>query len=135
MKHLFVPFEIALKLKELGFVEPCIAFYSYETSEIYPVMQEPTKGSHFNTGNFLVTLRAPLFQQVFDWFREKHNLAGCIDCLSKEFVEAMPEICEKPYRVHITHTIKSGVSVLIEFDTYEEAQIACLEKLIEIVKP
>lgn len=28
MKHLFVPYKLALELKEKGFDEPCLGFYS-----------------------------------------------------------------------------------------------------------
>jgi hypothetical protein len=32
------------------------------------------------------------------------------------------------------HTEESAVKIIGEFDTYEEAELACLEKLIKIVK-
>jgi hypothetical protein len=73
MKNEFVIYEQALALKELGFDEPCLAFYSPK-EELYPVFQEPSKGPYFNNGNFIETLRVPLYQQAFRWFREKHNL-------------------------------------------------------------
>lgn len=78
MKELFVPYPIALLAKEKGFDEPCLAFYA-PGEKLYPVMQEPAKGSYFNDGNFDETLRAPLYQQLVDWFREEHNLFIKID--------------------------------------------------------
>ena len=68
MKKLFVPYELALKLKEKGFDEPCIAVYR-EGKLKFPV-----------TGNFDLTnsiihhssdITAPLYQQVIGWFIEK----------------------------------------------------------------
>ena len=54
---------------------------------------------------------APLYQQAFRWFREKYDLY-----------------------ISIVH-YENGYSIndLRRFDTYEEAELACLNKLIEIV--
>lgn len=62
MKHLFVPYEIALKLKEKGFDEPCFGMYIQGILH-YKLPEGQT-----------ILLQAPLYQQVIDWFREKHNL-------------------------------------------------------------
>lgn len=137
MKEQFVPYEQALKLKELGFYEPCLALWqSIKKGEPFVNIKDEQMINYLLTKNLEdveYIVKAPLWQQAFDWFREKHKLAGCVDCLSKEFVDFMPEICEKPFRVHITHTVKSGISYLMEFDSYEEGRQACLEKLIEII--
>ncbi len=122
MKNEFVIYEQALALKELGFDEPCLAFYSPK-EELYPVFQEPSKGPYFNNGNFIETLRAPLYQQAFRWFREKHNLV--FNFISYNIV--------KPGEYHwsITWNDEAKASGIVK--TYEEAEQACLSKLIEIV--
>jgi len=75
MKHLFVPYELALLAKEKGFNEPCLAAYrpednnelkSYEQGDLMDL--KGFKPSDFNS-EFLVS--APLYQQLVDWFREK----------------------------------------------------------------
>ena len=103
MKEQFVTYEIALKLKELGFDEECLAFYSHE--EVYPdkdynktdfvLLSSKTRGElvgHGSVRNFLFdwlkdndktsgelstlsnSVTAPLWQQVIDWFREKYDI-------------------------------------------------------------
>ena len=64
MKHLFVPYELALKLKEKGFDERCFAFCDKE--DVY------FKGDV--RCNLVTQIPALLYQQVVDWFREKHNI-------------------------------------------------------------
>ena len=124
----FIPYKQALALKELGFDEPCLAFYSPK-EELHPVFQEPLKGPYFNNGSFIETLRAPLYQQAFRWFREKYVLDSIVQ----------PTYSTKyQYRVFNIET-KSKVQVYRdymgkEFKTYEEAELDCLKKLIEIVK-
>ena len=122
MNKEFIPYEQALALKELGFDEPCLAFYSPK-EELYPVFQEPSKGPYFNNGSFIETLRAPLYQQAFRWFREKHNLV--FNFISYNIV--------KPGEYHwsITWNDEAKASGIVK--TYEEAEQACLSKLIEIV--
>jgi hypothetical protein len=79
MKHLFVPYEIALILKEKSFDENCFAWYhcptTYENEELnkYTLkIDRPPLNLFKNGGGTL--LIAPLYQQVIDWFREKHNM-------------------------------------------------------------
>jgi hypothetical protein len=68
--------------------------------------------------------KAPLFQQAFRWFREKYNLKSCI-----MFRTSMEDNKE-----YYDWLIKGQEVVYRHFNTYEEAELACLKKLIEIVK-
>jgi hypothetical protein len=66
------------------------------------------------------TIDCPIYSQAFRWFREKHNCDVKIEMESKEFYIGF---------------YWSGVAwVSIGSGTYEEAELACLKKLIEIVK-
>lgn len=78
MKNLFVNYEIALKLKQLGFDEGCIAYYHNRN--------EPYFCEHLDRSRFVINstsekifydsdCTAPLYQQVIDWFREEHNIS------------------------------------------------------------
>lgn len=79
MKHLFVPYELALKLKEKGFNESCFGYWKNGSFKSQPIMifvweddMSPVENSHI--GNWWGLCAAPLYQQVIDWFREKHNI-------------------------------------------------------------
>jgi hypothetical protein len=66
----------------------------------------------------------PLYQQAFRWFREKHNLKSYIAPV--EYLDGN----EDTYHWCIYNHFNSGNEQL----TYEEGELACLKKLIEIVK-
>ncbi|MDO4728397.1 MAG: hypothetical protein Q4B43_05250 [Bacteroidota bacterium] len=78
LKDIFVPYEIAVKLKEIGFDEPCIAGYTntgnnllFESNELTRyVFEEHLVIKDFNSGKRLVS--APTWEQVLKWFRDKN---------------------------------------------------------------
>jgi hypothetical protein len=135
MEKEFVTYEQALALKELGFDEPCLAFYSPK-EELHPVFQEPSKGPYFNNGSFIETLRAPLYQQAFRWFRDKHGINVLISInwgegVIKNITSYGKYSCYLQHKSNGDDSIGSYVGI---FNTYEEAEQACLDKLIEICK-
>lgn len=80
IKDLFVSYEIAKKLKDKGFNEPCFSYFGDGRLEI----KDNRRASIYNYSSdifdeeelkepFLIVL-APLYQQVVDWFREEHNI-------------------------------------------------------------
>ena len=74
MQHLFVPYELALLAKNAGFDEPCLRFYqnSEELSDSLTDLDIP----HFTnkkTGTY--SCIAPLYQQLIDWFYDKHKIS------------------------------------------------------------
>ena len=73
MKKLFVPYAIALALKEKGFDEPCLQSYvddKYLNSEIFvPTHAVTVKNSYDNK-----LVAAPIHQQVVNWLKEKHDI-------------------------------------------------------------
>ena len=72
METQFVPYDLALKLKELGFDELCFGWWSYingNTASFYSYNCNNTDLVHLNT--FPKNCTAPLWQQAFDWlFKE-----------------------------------------------------------------
>lgn len=100
MKQEFVTYEQALALKELGFNEPCLASRDMNNEE--------------------GLIQMPLKQQVFRWFREKHNLNNGIGYSKLED------------NIWYYQFDRSGI--IFGFTTYEEAEDACIDKLLEIVK-
>jgi hypothetical protein len=126
MKKEFIPYEQALALKELGFDEPCLAFFwntgKFYTTAEYPHLIETHKQNQLGDYNYDST-SAPLYQQAFRWFREKHNI-------DSYHIEPTNNMFGNFYGVLglRTATFNGG------FKTYEEAELACLKKLIEILK-
>ena len=125
----FVPYEEALALKELGFDEPCFGYWKSENW----LIQEKTRTDGYTHAD--QECSAPLYQQSFRWFREKYNLRG--------FIGFRPNV--KKFDHHIYDMSLLGIEytkqrTMAEYNkdplvgTYEEAELACLKKLIEISK-
>lgn len=69
MKHLFVPYELALIAKEKGFNEECFGFHETKSTITffdteYGSIKEPKEKDG-------LSINAPLYQQLIDWFRDK----------------------------------------------------------------
>ena len=74
MKYLFVPYEIAIVAKSQGFNEPCLAYYErQQLSNIVEYSNSKLRQENLINGQCL----APTYQQLFDWFREKHDRYLC----------------------------------------------------------
>lgn len=106
MEKEFVPYELAVKLKELGFDEFCL-----KTMLDFDITYESD-------------VKMPLFQQAFRWFREKYEIYYIIEG-SKKFGFQ-----------HFIYDDKGSYEIKSEetFKNYEEAESACLTKLIKIVE-
>jgi hypothetical protein len=123
MKKEFIPYEQALALKELKFDEPCLGWWSTTTPNIELMIEEVFPGE-FKTS----TLLAPLYQQAFRWFRKKYNRLHTVN------IDLSNNLKDKVFVYTIEDHLGSIVDRSEEFNTYEEAELACLIKLIEIVK-
>ena len=116
----FIPYDLALELKELGFNEECIMFYrGIENELVYSFEYKRFKNSQYVDKT---SISAPLWQQAFDWFREKCNLHYIV---YKNINIDGYDFCE----ITIDGIINKNT-----FKTYEEAELECLKKLIEIAK-
>ena len=72
MSNLFVPYETAKQLKEKGFDEPC--FRAYDTCECLYFSSGNTTG-YIQNKNLSTAIAAPTYQQVVEWFIDKHELS------------------------------------------------------------
>ena len=129
MENEFIPYEQALALKELGFDEPCLAFY-WITGKFY-IASEHHNCVGFHKQNQLGdynydSISAPLYQQAFRWFRKEYDLHENIGI--KHFVEKT--YCYNIVDISVPHYIHDTSHFL----SYREAELECLKKLIEIVK-
>lgn len=64
MKHLFVPYDLAVKIKEKGFNGHCLAYYDIGGN----LNIEKSKN---HEQYYQQHCLAPLYQQVIDWFKDK----------------------------------------------------------------
>ena len=110
MNKEFIPYSEALELKELGFDENCFRGYMFQYGEwiISDMM-------HDN----ICPLYAPLYQQAFRWFRDKYNYQHIVQYFEGTYFSCVRD---------------SNTWSADRYDTYEEAELACLKKLIEIAK-
>ncbi len=97
MKNLFVPYELALLAKEKGFNDPCFGYYYKDNIEVkhFEWIESEKYGDW--EPNFLINnkekdffLSAPIYQQLVDWFREKHDIEIIVlsdDLVNRKFFE------------------------------------------------
>lgn len=127
MEKEFVPYELAVKLKQLGFDEMCFCYFTRE-GNLSPKTSYSISLGVFQSDLHDTLTAAPIWQQSFDWFRGKHNLHGIIYRLDGD-IEAWD------------YSINNGQFIDEDFadeplrNHYDEARQACLEKLIEIIQP
>ena len=117
-ESLFVPYKIALELKELGFNEECLALWqSIRKGEPYININCPQNikallSGRINNSDVEYIVSAPLWQQAFDWLWNKTGR----------------------YIIPIPNDDKEWLCMGNKFKTYEEARLECLKKLINIIK-
>jgi hypothetical protein len=153
MNREFVSYEIAVEVRELGFNEPCFTTYDLECKlrnpfdyakseyDLHLPYIEDTKewihNSELTIQNFngpvslyerFVT--APLYQQVVRWFIDKHNLYGIIiPTVTMDWTFKTMNVVKGIVEVPPYNHVDAG-----DYNSREEAEQACLIKMIEIVK-
>jgi len=114
MEKQFVTFDIAKKLKELGFNEKCFA-WNNGIMFIYHEYKNEDLGTHACT--------RPLWQQVIDWFREEHNYNITYNILGKD-----------GYYIFKGGEFQAKFKVLSKRCIYYEAREQAILKAIELIK-
>ena len=125
----FTLYPEALELKQLGFDEPCFTFYQVEYHENSPIMvddndQYRITGFRTCKNSEIAShyISCPTYSQAFRWFRDNGKVVEI-------FSQLLPSNKYKwGFKIQGVEGITDG------FFTYEEAELACLKKLIEIVK-
>ncbi len=75
MKNLFVPLELMLKLEEKGFMEDCICGYNKGGRLVSKISIRSGEDCSWVWERYDDSeTRAATWQQVVDWFREKHGI-------------------------------------------------------------
>ena len=134
MEKGFIPYEESLALKELGFDEPCFDYYIPNKNQdpISKIFDNYSLGKHNSNTNTIYKngiISRPLYQQAFRWFREKYELysqtpSTCVEDNDRIFYNS-------PIYDELDNIVFESME---QYKTYEEAELKCLKKLIEIVK-
>ena len=123
MNKEFVPYEESLALKELGFDEECLKYWNdFGKTSTYMRFQLLNDIDDWCQDY----IKAPLYSQAFRWFREK----GIISEIHSDFDRMLGYNRGYIPVVQFIEFYNNGDC----YETYEEAELACLKKLIEIVK-
>lgn len=128
MKEQFVTYDIALKLKELGFDGQCFAFYFDGEFRILHQfnnldINSRSNSEHHKLNSTMNLYAAPLWQQAIDWLREKHDLIVYVSSYQKD--------------KHLFGVFTYGDEELTELGewivSYKEAREQAILKTIELI--
>jgi len=125
MTQEFVSYEQALALKELGFDEPCFGLFTRLNNQLLIKEMPDQQECEQYFGGIL----APTFSQTLRWFRNQDFI---IDISSDEnrYYGQNNKNCQYSYCISFSEaTIFSDL-----YDSYEEAETSCIDKLIELLK-
>jgi hypothetical protein len=129
----FTPYKEALELKELGFTEDCLGYYNIDPYFPKPLfnLQKPFDHEW--------CLPTPLYQQAFKFFREKYQINTEIRRTwrySSNYNPTETFIRFSIYNFKLDRESKEYILYISTkaHNTYEEAELACLKKIIKIVK-
>lgn len=139
----FVPYKLAVQLKELGFDYSCNHYYDidkilvenhkYKLDDVFTFGESPTLYDNFNALSEY-NISAPTLQQVQTWLRNEKGI----------MVEPYAVISEQnwAYRLYYTsHNGKFGMTVVIdgksvniyEFNSYDDALYTGIHHAVELI--
>jgi len=127
MKNEVVPYEESVALSQIGFVQSCwhayhdLTFPSKEDKHKLEIVHNLTSYMDSYAHQYVNPVLAPTYSQAFRWFREQHGLCLVIKPIDDKKLELGYNL------------LKNGL-IMNAHLTYEGAELACLKKLIEIVK-
>jgi hypothetical protein len=139
MEKEFIPYEQAVALKELGFDEPCYGYYTHNQKLCRYGSTNDTDDFQMCTHNeiYKTYSLAPTFSQALRWFREKYFMEGfvfMVDCVNKTYEYHIDFTDREDKELYTFEHIPQCFVSENHFSKYPEAELACLIKLIEIVK-
>ena len=117
----FLLYPEALELKQLRFDEPCFGWYDGEYKDIINYDRTRNSGVWLNDSS----CSAPTYSQAFHWFRQngyRFNIVNDSENINGYYYY---DVWYNGQFMFESHYI---------YSTYEEAELACLRKLIELFK-
>ena len=125
MEEHFINYNQSLALKKLGFVDQC--FGGYEDIENGKLWIGNIQGNEQFNRDFYIL--APLKQQVFKWFKNKHGLHSSCGTTNDSNESINGYVISK-----FIDNERQRLYVDWEVGSFEEAESACIDKLIELIK-
>jgi len=126
-----VPYEESLALSQIGFVQSCWHAYhdltwpSKEDKHKLETFHNLTSYMESHAHQYINPVLAPTFSQAFRWFRQKGYIMNIV---------CDAENVNHRYMFDVFYDIQFMFESRYEFETYEEAELECLKKLIELCK-
>lgn len=155
MKHLFVPYKIALGVAAKDFNEPCMAIYLNEYSTQagllkqieFTACNENISGPNWEDDVLFLTYNnsnlykqytaAPTYQQVVDWFRDKHNICIYVDETNRPHIMGtiLPTTgrIEYPRLAEISRIVGVSQHRVYTWPTYYEALTEDINHAIKLI--
>ncbi len=137
MKNTFLPYQLTLLAREKGFDAIFLGYYDINTTGLLKSRSESVclianqemmpKGS----------TPAPIYQDVIDWLREKHNIH--IEISTSGDDEQYPKWTywlvntKKSNRIELAMKELSDIKIL-EYDTYYQALENAIEEALKLIK-
>jgi hypothetical protein len=136
MEELFVPYKIAVLLKEKGFDQEGLGFcyFYHRNSAKYNLHHAETLDNDHNCQqydmqNFVI---APLYQEAVDWLRNKHNIHLWVNSPRKDPSEGkVYDHYEFEWNIVSGHPYEE---VNTKYESYYEALLSGLELAIKEIK-
>lgn len=131
MLEYLLPYPLALRMKCLGFNQMCAYWYNKDFQE------NPEFNHNKNKEKWLAGdhCSAPTFAQCFKWFRDNYQIQGIVG--SRTVKRRLEDVRFSDYVYEIRQIGESSICSDKRDqgrDTYEEAELECLIKIIEIVE-
>jgi len=139
MKNLFLPYELAMIARAKGFNDSCVAWYDNQKN------LNLVEDGQLEDNNFILDLSdstainarqveeesklscsAPLYQQISDWLREKHNL---VIMVKKDWHQGLFVGWEC-----VIEEQRDGYSDWGTYKTYYEALNKAIEESFKLIK-
>jgi hypothetical protein len=144
-----VPYEESVALSQIGFVQSCWCAYhdltwpSKEDEHKLETIHSLTSYMESHAHQYINPVLAPTYSQAFRWFRYNYwyyvSISPSIDIGNVDFTVEVSQFFQEDRYVgegDDEEYFPRGLELVYteRFDTYEEAELACLRKLIEIAK-
>jgi hypothetical protein len=119
MEKEFVTYGLAVKLKVIGFDKPSPTFYTAKG-----ILYRSIDFNGYTTDKLYTNeCLAPLWQQVFRWIRENY-----------QWTIEINQITKKNWSYTLKNYSKERTYYGEVYESFEVAEIACLEKLIVFIE-